>query len=154
GTAVDRALVLAQPEQGWSRHPGRGRIAQLPAHRTAELPIRPELSRAASVGPENRRPQRLAIVTSKDDAVHLAGEADRRDRIRMLAGGFPNCAGGGAPPMLRVRLGPSGSWRRHRIRRLGAADDGAVDIEDQGLERTRAYVDAKEQSAPSHGSSR
>ena len=95
----------------------------------------------ALVVPEDRRAQDAVGVVERDEAVHLAGEADARDAVAAELG---ERRLGRAPPVLRVLLGPPGLRRRQRVGLLGAREHLAVRGDPQRLDAGRADVEADE----------
>ena len=80
------------------------------------------LGRRALVVPEDRGAQHPVVLVERDEAVHLAGEADR-GRLDAEVG---QRGLGRAPPVLRILLRPAGPGDRERVLALGASDDLAL----------------------------
>ena len=117
-------LVVPQPEELRRREAGQravpGQLDQ-PLEADALLDLG-ALGRGALVVPEDRRAQHLLVLVERDEAVHLAGEADRRGLdVEVGERGL-----GRAPPVLRILLGPAGPGDRERVLALCATDDLAL----------------------------
>ena len=74
--------MAANPQQLWRRETGQRVVA---ADLDEALPTDPPTNLVTLLGgslvvPQDRGPQRPVGAVEKDEAVHLAGQADRRDR--------------------------------------------------------------------------
>ena len=114
-------LVPAQPQElrrGEARE--RAVPGQLDQPRQSDplLDLR-ALGPRALVVPEDRRPEHCVVGPERDEAVHLAREAER---IAVLPAELRQRRAARLPPVLRVLLGPARLRRRERVLALDAGE--------------------------------
>ena len=139
---VDVGLVAPQPEQLRRRESGQRAIAgQL------DQPVEPDalldlgaLRRRALVVPEDRRPQHALRLVEARRARASAREADRPTRRRQLRERRLR----GAPPVLRILLGPARPRRRERIPCSARASTSPSRRDRDPLDAGRADVEPDE----------
>ena len=125
----DLRLMRLDPQQLGEGEVGqRGIAGELDQALVADLLGQPvAFGLGAGVAPDERGAQDLAVFIEHDRAVHLAGEANRRDglaRFRSVGERFANGILGGAPPVLGILFGPAGvRGAEGRMRARGSADE-------------------------------
>ena len=139
---VDLGLVRAQPQQLGRREARQRAVAgqrDQPLEADAPLDLG-ALGGRALVVPEDRRAQHALVLVERDEAVHLAREADaRRPRAAPSAAIAASAA---RPPVLGRLLRPAGPRLREAVVALGARDDRPVGADRQRLDAGRADVEA------------
>jgi hypothetical protein len=75
--------------------------------------------------------------------VHLAREPQSRNLPTAFANGDSDRSRACVPPVFRVRLSPSGSSRKDRVRCCTLASYGPVDIHQQRLRGASAEIEAQ-----------
>ena len=144
-------LVAPEPEELGRRE---ARERPVPCQLDEPLPADPLLDLGAFGGrplvvPEDRRADHAAVAVEDDEAVHLAREADARNR----APGGDLREGGerGLPPVVRVLLGPAGLRGRERVAARRSGKHGAVGRHRDRLDAGRPDVEADESRLSGHG---
>ena len=145
-------------------HPGRRRRHETGHERTTgdldqplSAELRGDLGRLASrslISPDDRGSEHPLVLSEKDRAMHLTGEAHPTDRDACARPARrPAARGDGRfPPRVRVLLRPAGLRPQDRVLRAPCATHGAVEIDHQRFDGGRAEIDAEKCLAHGCGS--
>ena len=153
---VDGGLVVADPEDLGGSEAGERDVA----HGTNELgpaDARVDLvalGPRALVVPQDRGPQHVPRGVEQDEAVHLAGEADRGHVVARRTGvgeGLADAGRGARPPLVRVLLGPERLRGLEREGRGGRGHHPALLVDQERLGARRRDVDAEEEALHVNG---
>ena len=146
----DLRLMRFDPQQLGQGEVGQSGIAgELDQPLIADFLVQPVAFRlGAGVAPNERWAQDRAVFVQHDSAVHLAGEANGRDRLPRFGRHTQRGTDGilrGAPPVFGILLGPPGvRSTERRVFAGGSANQFSGFIDDDGPGASGAHIHSQE----------
>jgi hypothetical protein len=144
----DLRLVAADPFElggGEARHHD---VATDGAEVTGRVFQRGAFGERAPVVPQDRGAQGPVVRAEQGRAVHLPGEPDPADRAADARVDREDRCAGRLPPVLGVLFGPQGLGALDGEGGDALTDDGAMGVEDDGLDARRADIDSEKHRLP------